>query len=134
MNEQANYAWASRLLGALQALWPLDRPLELVLAGDDHPVWALHDGVADGACNVQANGVTIYLRAHADDTEYWRDVLLHEYTHAAMSGMLEAISNDVPTGIEAYQSSAYVRQMEAVTARVASLLDYAVRTGATVRR
>jgi hypothetical protein len=133
MNDQVSPTWAEQLIKALQALWPVDKPLELVLAGDDHLVWTLHDDAAVGACNIRPDRITIYLRSYAQDTEYWRDVLIHEYTHAAMSALLEATSNEVPTGIEAYRDNAYVQQMETVTMRVASLLEYAVRTGATVR-
>lgn len=125
--------WANQLIKSLQALWPLDRPLELALADDDHLVWKLHDGVADGACNIRADAITIYLRSHAQDTEHWRDVLVHEYTHAVMAALLEAIGNDVPTSIDAYRNSAYVQQVEIVTERIAGLLDYAVRTGAMIR-
>src|SRR5690606_17235293 len=134
MTETSQPEWASRLLQALQAVWPVERPLALVLAGDDHLIWSLHDGVADGACNIRPDGVTIYLRERAEDTEYWRDVLIHEYTHAAMSGLLEAIQNEPPLGIKEYRQSAYVRHMENVTAYVAALLDYAVRTQARMRK
>lgn len=133
MNEQVAPTWATQLIQSLQALWPVEKPLQLIMADADHRVWVLHDNAADGACNIRPDRITIFLRDHAEDSEYWRDVLIHEYTHAAMSGLLETIRNDVPTGIEAYRDSAYVQQMETVTARVAALLDYAVRTGAVVR-
>lgn len=72
MSEQTSPTWAEQLITALQALWPVDRPLELV-------------------------------------------------------------SSDVPIGIAAYQGNAYVQRMEAVTTRIAGLLEYAIRTGAKVR-
>lgn len=133
MSEQTSPTWAEQLITALQALWPVDRPLELVMADDDHLVWTLHNGVADGACNIRPGGITLYLRSHAQDTEYWRDVLIHEYVHAVMGALLESIASDVPVGIAAYQGNAYVQRMEAVTTRIAGLLEYAIRTGAIVR-
>jgi hypothetical protein len=134
MISNADYAWAGQLLGVLQALWPVERPLELVFAVEGHNVWALHEGIADGACNIQPGRIVIFLRRYATNTEYWHDVLIHEYAHAAMADLLEAIANEIPTGAAAYRESAYVQHMEAVTARLAGLLEYAVKTGAVVRK
>ncbi|HXF62311.1 MAG TPA: hypothetical protein VNK95_11885 [Caldilineaceae bacterium] len=52
------------------------------------------------------------------------------YEDGQLVGLLEAIQHEVPVGIKEYRQSAYVRHMENVTAYVAALLDYAVRTKA----
>src|SRR5690606_17302440 len=80
MNEQVAPTWATRLIQSLQALWPVEKPLQLIMADADHRVWVLHDNAADGACNIRPDRITIFLRDHAEDSEYWRDVLIHEYT------------------------------------------------------
>lgn len=114
--------WATRLLAALQALWPVDRPLTLALAEPDHPVWSMYPQ-AEAACNIRPNGeIVIYLRAYAMDTEYWREVLIHEYTHAAMADLLPTDPDD-----------AIRQRVEEMTVRIAGLLDYAIRTGAMCR-
>jgi hypothetical protein len=135
MNEHPAPNWVNRLIETLQALWPLDRPLQVVLADDAHLVWAMHDNYADGACNIRPEQIVIFLRSHAFDGEAWRDILIHEYTHAAMASLLYTTpGHEAPLGIDAYRADAYIQAVENVTQRVAGLLDYAVRTHAQARK
>jgi|GEM_PF-6119433 len=114
--------WAVDLLTRLQTLCPLERTLTLEWAEPDHLLWELYP-TADGACHVALNGdTTIYLRDHAKNTEYWRDVLIHEYTHAMLGQVFPATPNEEVR-----------RQVESLTLRVGGLLDLALRTGAVVR-
>jgi hypothetical protein len=124
-----------RLIERLQALWPVHRPIDLQVVDDDHIVWSMcYSQTADGACNIRNDGITIYLRSCAHESEYWIDVLCHEYAHAVTAKILESakpIIKDVMTP-EAYHGDKIIADFELLASRLGGLLEYALRTGASL--
>lgn len=118
----AHPEWLALLLAQLRELWPLDRTLNVVLQQEHF--WT-HYGyhTADGLCQVLPDLIQIHIRDSAEDTEYWRDVLLHEYAHALLAPLTEG----------ADQSAEYVAMVEIVVKSLGGLLDLALRVGAARR-
>ena len=115
----AHPEWLARLLAQLRQLWPLDRTLNVVLQ-EEH-FWT-HYGyhTADGLCQILPDIIQIHIRDTAQETDYWRGVLLHEYAHAILAPLTE----------DAGQSPEYVAGVETCVLRLGGLLDFSLRLGA----
>jgi hypothetical protein len=118
----AHPEWLAKLLAALRELWPVERTLNVVLQ-EDH-FWEFYgQPTADGLCQILPDLIQIHIRASSEDTEYWRDVVCHEYAHACLASLTEVTD----------PSPEYVAMVELLVARLAGLLDFAVRMGAERR-
>ena len=115
----AHPEWLARLLAQLRQLWPLDRTLNVVLQ-EEH-FWT-HYGyhTADGLCQILPDIIQIHIRDTAQETDYWRGVLLHEYAHAILAPLTE----------DAGQSPEYVEMVEMYAKRMGGIMDFVLRMGA----
>lgn len=96
----------------------LGRTLNVVLQ-EEH-FWT-HYGypTADGLCQILPDIIHIHIRDTAQETDYWRGVLLHEYAHAILAPLTEV----------ADQSPEYVELVEMYAERMGGIMDFVLRTG-----
>jgi hypothetical protein len=118
----AHPEWLADLLATLRELWPLDRVLNVVMQDEDFWQFFGYD-TADGACQILPELIQIHIRSTAEDTEYWHDVLYHEYAHAILAPFTE-VTDPTP---------AFTETVEMLTKRLGGLLDFAVRMKASRR-
>lgn len=112
----AHPEWLAAFLAQLKRLWPLSRQLNVIMADDEFWQHYGYPDSTDGLCQILPDIITIYIRDTAEDTNYWRGVVLHEYAHAILAPLVDA----------ADQTPEYVAAVEEHVWRLGALIAITV--------
>lgn len=117
-------AWMFDYVRQLAAITRHTRPWSVVIAPAEFFA-ALQDGVM-GGCLQMENGTDVLIMPDwAEETEYWRDILAHEFAHCLHSSIDRVVQAGFVQG--AVDRAAYEAAVEPLAALVGGLAQFAAQ-------